>query len=343
MKILVTGGAGFLGSHVCDYYRKKNWEVVAYDNLTKYELNRTGYNADSARNYNIGFLKNAGVTLLKADIRDSQALLNATKGCDYIVHTAAQPAMTIGLENPDLDFSTNVIGTYNVLSTARALNIPVANCCTIHVYGNGINDHLTEEETRYALSPSAIDENYPILSGKITPLHASKICGEHYTRMFIDSYGLKAASFRLTGLYGERQFGGEDHGWVANFTIRTIMGRPITLFNTGKQVRDILHAQDLCACFHAFFTQQVPGIYTVGGGEEHAISLLETIEYLNKLNGGQSSPIVAGGERFGDLNYFVSNIRKVQENLQWKPCIHPQKGIAYLYNWVKENQNLFCC
>ncbi|MBF0362183.1 MAG: NAD-dependent epimerase/dehydratase family protein [Oligoflexia bacterium] len=341
MKVLVTGGAGFLGSHVSEFYRTKGWEVLAYDNLTKFELNRTGHNPEKIREYNQKFLNKIGAQLVEADIRDYQKLLAAARSCDYIIHTAAQPAMTIGIEDPDLDFTSNVVGTYNVLSVAKKLNIPVVNCCTIHVYGNGINDNLTEDPTRYLHTPVAISEDFPILTGKITPLHASKICGEHYVRMFIDTYGLKAASFRLTGLYGERQFGGEDHGWVANFTIRTVMNRPISLFNTGKQVRDILHAKDLCECFHAFYEQQIAGVYTVGGGPEHMISLIETLNYLGELNNNNKSEIKFAGERFGDLNYFVSDITKVRTNLKWQPKIKPKQGISYLYNWVRENRELF--
>lgn len=341
MKVLVTGGCGFIGSHICEFYRKKGWDVVAYDNMTKYELTRTGYDADKARDYNFNFLKNIGVEIKKADIRDISDLSNSAKSCNYIIHTAAQPAMTIAFENPELDFSTNVIGTFNVLLTAKKYNLPVANCCTIHVYGNGINNNLTEEKTRYIHNPSEIDENYPTMSGKITPLHASKKSAEDYVRMFIDSYDLKAASFRLTGLYGSRQFGGEDHGWVANFAIRTIKNQPITIFNTGKQVRDILYATDLCEAFHCFFEYQVPGIYTIGGGESHAISLIESIDVLAKLNNNIKPEIIYGGERFGDLLYFVCDSSKARKYLKWFPKIKPAEGISILYQWIKENQNIF--
>ena len=115
MKVMVTGGCGFLGSYVCELYRSKGSEVVSYDNMTKYELSRTGYNIEGARNHNRKFLKNIGVDLIEGDVRDIKKLMECTDGIDFIVHTAAQPAMTIGIEDPELDFSTNVLGTLNAL------------------------------------------------------------------------------------------------------------------------------------------------------------------------------------------------------------------------------------
>src|SRR5687768_15394695 len=143
MKILVTGGCGFLGSHICELFRAKGWNVVAYDNLTKYELNRTGYDVDASRRYNVDFLASIGVEIAVDDIRDLAALRRSAIGADFIAHTAAQPAMTISWEDPQLDFETNVAGTFNVLEVARQQGIPVASCSTIHTYGTGINDEIT--------------------------------------------------------------------------------------------------------------------------------------------------------------------------------------------------------
>jgi CDP-paratose 2-epimerase len=340
MKVLVTGGCGFVGSHVCEFYRNLEWDVISYDSMTKYELIKTGYNSDLARDHNWKFLEKTGVDLVKDDIRDLNALLEVATDCDYIVHTAAQPAMTLSIEDPNLDFTTNVLGTYNVLEVARRLQIPVVSCATIHVYGTGINDSLEEEETRYAREPATINETAPIMTGNITPLHASKMSGECYVRAFIDTYHITAASFRLTGLYGPRQFGGEDHGWVANFVIRALTKQPITIFNNGKQVRDILYAEDLCKAFHAFYEKKIPGIYNIGGGEENAISLIETIRYLEEIL-GYKIDYSFGGERWGDLYYWVSDISRAKENLGWNAETLPRDGIIDLIQWVKTNINIF--
>ena len=340
LKVLVTGGCGFLGSHVCEYYRNKGEEVVSFDNLTKHELMRTGYNVDAARMYNWNFLKDIGVELVKGDIRNKEELINAARGCDFIIHTAAQPAMTISIEYPELDITTNVIGTFNVLEAARKFDIPVVNCSTIHVYGNKINETLKEAETRFIREPPAIDENHPVLQGKLTPLHASKRAAEIYVQTYIDTYGVKAANFRLTGLYGPRQLGGEDHGWVANFTIRTILGLPIKIFGTDKQVRDILYASDAAEAFDAFYRNLLPGTYNIGGGVSNAISLGECLKLISKITGIEQK-IIYMPARHGDLWYFVCDITKANEKLGWKPKVSNEEGIKKLVDWVKENIELF--
>lgn len=340
MKVLVTGGCGFIGSHVCEFYIRKGADVVSYDNMTKYELARTGYATDEARGYHWTFLENLGVQMVRGDVKNFEQLFDATAGCDYIVHTAAQPAMTISIENPRLDFSTNLLGTFNVLEAARRLKIPMVYCCTIHVYGNKINDELTEAEKRYVLELPEIDENHPIVEGTLTPLHASKRAAELYVQTFIDTYGVEAASFRLTGLYGPRQFGGEDHGWVANFAIRSVLCWPIRIFGTGKQVRDILFATDVAEAFHAFYEARKPGIYNIGGGFKNSISLLECIDLLTEIIGKRPEVQFEPG-RLGDLRYFVCNYQKARNNFGWTPKVSPQEGVSRLVEWIKENRRLF--
>ena len=340
MKVLVTGGCGFLGSHVCAFYRDLGWDVVSYDNMTKYELKRTDLNVELARAYNWNQLEGIGVELVQKDIREFEDFRTAAVGCDFIVHTAAQPAMTVSIEEPRLDISTNVLGTFNVLEIARELGIPVASCSTIHVYGTAINDSLREEETRYVRKPPEIDETHPIMTGTLTPLHASKRALELYVQTYIASYGLCAASFRLTGIYGENQFGGEDHGWVAHFIISAIKKQTITLFGNGKQVRDIIYAKDVCRALHAFFEKRQSGIYNIGGGTKNAISLLECISCLEELL-GQKVEYRFGGDRVGDLKYFVCDTAKAAERLGWQAKVRPRDGIKRLINWVNGNREVF--
>jgi len=340
MKVLVTGGCGFLGSHVCEYYKKKGEEVVSFDNLTKHELMRTGYNVDNARYHNWNLLKELSVTLVKGDIRDKDEIFEAAKDCDYIVHTAAQPAMTIGTEQPELDLTTNVHGTFNVLEASRKYDIPVVNCSSIHVYGNKINETIKEGERRFTREPPDIDENYPIMQGKITPLHASKRSAEIYVQTYIDTYGLNAATFRLTGMYGPRQFGGEDHGWVANFAIRTLLKLPIKIFGTDKQVRDILYVSDAVSAFDAFYKNRKPGLYNIGGGIDHIISLGECLELIRKITGIEQD-IRFEPARSGDLWYFVCDITKAKKELGWTPKVSNEEGIKKLVDWIKDNIKLF--
>jgi CDP-paratose 2-epimerase len=340
MKVMVTGGCGFLGSHVCEYYIKKGAGVIAYDNMTKYELMRTGYVTDAARDYNRQLLKKLGVTLVRADVCDFARLEMAARGCDFIIHTAAQPAMTISWESPELDFATNVQGGFNVLEVARRLRIPMVNCATIHVYGNKINEALREGDSRYIRKPAAIDEGHPTVEGTLTPLHASKRSIDLYVQAYNDTYKLELASFRLTGIYGPQQFGGDDHGWVANFVIRAVLGMPITIYGTGKQLRDILYATDVAESFDAFYRSRKPGIYNIGGGEKASISLLECIELIKEIT-ARKPEVRFGPQRLGDLLYFVCDISKARRELGWEPRVSNRDGVTRLIDWVRKNERLF--
>ena len=340
MKILVTGGCGFLGSHICEYYKKKREDVIALDNLTKYELMRTGYNAKAARNYNVNFLKKIGVKMIKGDIRNKNLVMKTAQNCDYIVHTAAQPAMTVSIEQPELDFTTNVVGIFNLLEAARKYNIPLVNSSTIHVYGNAINETIKKGKDRFFRNPSTIPEDYPIMQGKITPLHASKRSAELLVQTYIDTYDIKAANFRLTGMYGPRQFGGEDHGWVANFAIRTLLGLPIKIYGTDKQVRDILYVSDAVTAFDAFYKSSKSGTYNIGGGKDTIISLKECLKMIKETVKTKQN-ISFEPARLGDLWYFACNITKADKEINWQPSISPKEGVKILIKWIKENIEIF--
>jgi CDP-paratose 2-epimerase len=341
VRVLVTGGCGFLGTNLCLFYRRQGAEVIAYDNLAKHEFLRNPYMKPEARFYNRTILKKKGVHVAVCDIRDKASLFRHSKKCDYLCHTAAQPAMTISWEDPELDFSTNVTGTFNVLEVARRLQVPAAICSSIHTYGpEKINRDLKEEATRYVRKPAAIDENEPLLQGTVTPLHASKRCDEIYAQSYIDTYRMKIACFRLTGIYGRYQFGGEDHGWVANFVIRSLLGLPIAIFGTGKQLRDILFADDVCEAFEAFYKTPLPGIYTLGGGEDNMISLLESLDLIEELTGSKLQVQYKPARR-GDLKYFVADSERFEKATGWKPLVRPREGVEKLIDWVKANRGLF--
>lgn len=336
MRVIVTGAAGFLGTHVCEYLRKKGHEIIGIDNLTMSELRRTGYSPQIAREYNVDFLKRQRITLLVKDITNWSEI-ETIRG-DFIIHCAAQPAMTIALEQPRLDLQANVVGTFNMLELARKTDAPIVTCSTIHVYGNKANQSLKEKETRFV--GESTSEDAPILQGDMTPLHSSKMSTELYVRAYIEAYGLKAAVFRLTGMYGPRQFAGMDHGWVSNFIIRTLTRKPIIIFGTDKQVRDILFATDACRAFEAFLRNQVSGTYNIGGGTKNSISLKECLAKIREITRVKQS-ISFKPPRFGDLHYFVCDIGKARRNLKWTPKISTDEGLRKTIEWTRKNKTLF--
>jgi CDP-paratose 2-epimerase len=343
MKLLCLGAAGFLGSHVCELFKSKGWNVLAYDNLTKYELSRTDYNVEKARQYNIDFLESIGVELVVEDIRDMAKLKYHAKGCDYVINCAAQPAMTIALENPGYDADVNIMGTLNILEVARELHIPVALCSTIHVYGNGINDYLYEKEDRFSIPCGSFDEHkqFELLTGQITPLHVSKYTTELYARAFIESFNSDIFVARLTGIYGERQTGSEDHGWAANFAVKTICEKPIKVFGTDKQCRDILYVKDAARVFLDWYERgRLSGVYNIGGGVPCLTSIKKCLQTLSDIT-SQKQNITIEPARPGDLWYFCCDIKKAESAFGWKPTVLPYEGITKLVNWVKQNQELF--
>jgi CDP-paratose 2-epimerase len=339
VKLLVTGGEGFLGSHVCAYYAKKGWQVLSIDNRTKFELSRIPYiNPYVARKYMMDYLTKLGTELIVGDICNAGALIDIASKYkpDYIIHCAAQPAMTISLESPTMSCQNNVLGTVNVLEVAHKLKVPVAICSTIHVYGNGDNknfDNLIEGEYAY-------NEDDSLLTGSITPLHADKISCENYARAFIESYESKVAIFRLSGIYGDAQWGGEDHAWTANFGWRTVLNMPIKIFGTDKQIRDIVYADDVVKAFDLWFENgQSSGIYNIGGGIQCKTSLRGCLNYQSQLS-GKTQDIEIAPYRKGDLWYFICDISKAKEIFSWQPEILPYEGLKRQLIWIQDNLKL---
>ena len=344
MKVLITGVAGFLGTHVAEYFKKQGWEVIGIDNLTDYELNRTEFNTARARAYNLEFLKSLGIEFHNWDCRTVNYTDFLKMEIDFIIHCAAQPAMTIAIEDPKYDADDNIISCVNMLQVAKWLNIPFVNCSSIHVYGNDSNENLTVTETRFKREwHEEINEETSVLQGELTPLHVSKFTTELYAKSFAEMYGMKTASFRITGMFGERQFGGMDHGWVANFVIRNIMQRPITIFGTDKQVRDILYAEDVARAFYFWFVAGCPtGTYNIGGGMKNSISLGECLKEISDLTGNKQFEWSIVPKRKGDLWYFVCDYQKAKRDFGWEPQISVTDGLKKIIKWVEENKELFC-
>jgi CDP-paratose 2-epimerase len=342
MKVLITGVAGFLGTHVAELFKNIGFEVIGIDNLTDYELSKEHYNVSLARKHNLDFLESKGIQFLKIDCRSIVAsdFVQEYPDIGYIIHCAAQPTMTLSIKDPYYDMDENIAATVNMLEIAKLLNIPFAYCSSVHVYGNCSNEMLTETPTRFRAVNEEVNESYPVLFGELTPLHVSKYSAELYCKCYHEMYGIPVAIFRLTGMYGPRQFGGINHGWVANFAIKTQTEKEIIVYGTDKQVRDILYVGDAADAFLDWYMHNCPsGTYNIGGGYKYSISINECLSKL-KLITGKEQNIRLEPKRVGDMHYFVCDYQKAKDSFGWEPSVGPDIGLKLLVRWIKENEEI---
>ena len=336
-KILITGGCGFIGSNLAAHFLAKGWEVVAFDNFSRpgAESNAAWLEQQAAGRLSIAI----------GDIRDYEPLCEAMQGVDVVAHLAAQVAVTTSVQNPREDFLINALGGFNVLEAARQCGSDpiVLYASTNKVYGGLESLQVELNGLHYELAAYSlgISEDFPI--DLHSPYGCSKGAIDLYMLDYARIYGLRTVVFRQSCIYGPRQFGVEDQGWVAHFVISSVLGRPVTIYGDGMQVRDVLHVSDLIAAFE----QAIDRIescrgraYNLGGGPQNALSLLELI---HRLEAGQSRPVALafGDWRPGDQKVYVSDIRKAQRELGWAPRIGIAQGLENLHSWVDENRELF--
>lgn len=342
MKILVTGGAGFIGSNLSDYYLKKGCEVTIFDNLSRKGTEK-----------NLEWLKSnhkKNLTFIKGDIRDFDSISNVSKNIDMILHTAAQVAVTTSVKNPREDFEINALGTFNVLEAARQNNTDplIIFCSTNKVYGNNVNAiPLIEKEIRYEFSDpefaDGIPEDFSTDANEHTPYGSSKYAADVFMRDFSAVYGMKTVTFRCSCIYGTRQFGNEDQGWVAYFTISSILNKPITIYGDGKQVRDILFVDDLVRAFDIAsenMNKTKGQVFNIGGGPKNTISLLELIGLLEKITKNKIKLSFDDWRPF-DQKVYISDIRKAKKTFGWEPKNTKEEGIKKLLEWVNSEKKSF--
>ncbi|NOX97924.1 MAG: NAD-dependent epimerase/dehydratase family protein [Nitrospirae bacterium] len=344
MRVLVTGGAGLVGSHAAEYYARKGDKVIVLDNLRRSQL--FGYDEKSVE-YNWHYLAEyKNIERMKGDVREEKDVLSALgEGVDVVIHAAGQPGVPPSVRKPKEDFSINALGTLTVLEGVRKI-CPRATfiyCSTNKVYGENVDEiSLKELETRYSYKDrEGISEEMPIDRCGHTPYGASKYVGDLYTQEYAYIYGMKTAVFRMSCIYGTRQFGFEDQGWVAWFIIAALTGKPITIYGNGKQVRDLLYAEDLIEAYDKFIkSDSKHAVFNIGGGPENTLSLLEFLEVLEKET-GKRSKLVFRDWRPSDQKVYISEISKVRERLGWAPKISPREGVKRLVEWVRDNKRIF--
>lgn len=337
--VLITGGAGFIGSNLADRLIQEGHSVTIFDNLSR-----------SGCESNIAWLRDthgAGAfTLLQGDLTDFSALRGATEGAQRVYHLAGQVAVTTSVQNPRKDFEDNALGTFNALEAARqAGDDPIfLYASTNKVYGGMDDVKVVEGETqyRYRNRPHGISEEQPL--DFHSPYGCSKGAGDQYTRDYARIYGLRTVVMRQSCIYGYRQFGIEDQGWLAWFIIAALKNRPITIYGDGKQVRDVLFIDDLLDAYDAAVQRigtAAGEVYNVGGGPNNMLSIwCEFGPMLEDLLGEQI-PVTHADWRPGDQRVYVSDIRKAKRELGWQPQVSVREGVRRLFEWISDNQDLF--
>ena len=344
MKVLITGAAGFVGSHCAEYYALKGAEVYGIDNLIRSQLFKS---RKKSVEYNWEYLaRYKNIHRIKADLRYPETFSRLRKQkFDLVIHTAAQPGVGFSLKNPQDDFSLNALATFNVLEFVRKY-CPQATfiyCSTNKVYGARVSQFkIKEYNSRYEFrNIKAVNEQVGIDLTPHTPYGVSKYVGDIYTQEYGAVYKIKSAVFRMSCIYGTRQFGFEDQGWLAWFLISGLKNRKITIYGDGKQVRDVLYVSDLVEAFDKFYHSRIDsGVFNIGGGIKNSISLLEYIKFLEN-NFNIRFKIRFDNWRLYDQKVYISDISYVSRRLNWKPKIDYQEGIRRLYIWVKNNIQLF--
>jgi CDP-paratose 2-epimerase len=335
--VLITGGAGFIGSNLAHRLLGDGQRVRVLDNLSRPGVEQ-----------NLQWLRETHgdrLEAITADVRDVAKVRQAMTGVSQVFHFAAQVAVTTSLVNPQEDFAVNAQGTLNVLEAVRAQRKPPALVLTStnKVYGGLEDVGLAIDDGRYgpqdpALRASGISEARSL--DFHSPYGCSKGTADQYVVDYARSFGLATTVFRMSCIYGPRQFGTEDQGWVAHFILRALRAEPITLYGDGRQVRDVLFVDDLV---DAFVLAQEQGArlagraFNMGGGARNAISLLDLLDRIEQLHGARPDTEFDKW-RTGDQRWYVSDTSAFQAATGWKPKVAAGDGIERLYRWLAARQ-----
>ncbi len=341
--LLVTGAGGFIGYHAAVHFREQGYRVLALDNLSRLRHLRGKTEASYTANWD-RLADRTGVDRVQADVTNRESLRGPVEEADAILHAAGQTAVTASLTDPGNDFNVNTVGTLNLLEAARGApgNPAFLFCSTNKVYGNWVNQiDVREEDRRYRFDDpgyrEGIPENLGIDGTKHTPYGCSKLAADLYVQEYARTYDLRTGVFRMSCVYGPHQLGLEDQGWLAWFTLAALLGKPITIYGNGKQVRDVLYVSDLMELFEAFLGAETSGVWNVGGGPVHTTSLLDLLSMLEDLVGIRPDRTFQDW-RTGDQKVYVSRLSRVRRNLGWSPTVGLEDGLERLVEWMKNNQ-----
>ena len=336
--IVVTGGSGFVGCNIADALATRGDRVLVLDNLA-----RPGV-TENARWLNERHGDH--LEIVTADIRDEEAVTAVVSEASAVLHLAGQVAVTCSLERPIDDFEINARGTLNVLEAVRLHNptAPVIFASTNKVYGRLLADSaVARQKDRYVPIETAfadgVAEDTPL--DLYSPYGCSKGAADQYVRDYARVFGLRTAVLRMSCIYGPRQFGTEDQGWIAHFLLQAMRNEPITVYGDGLQVRDALHVSDAVAAWLGALDHidAVAGrVFNLGGGIENSVSLIELIDLIGELR-GEKPRMKYAVWRPGDQPWYVSDIRAISAAIRWRPRLRLREGLQTLYRWLSSRRD----
>ncbi|MBI2755657.1 MAG: GDP-mannose 4,6-dehydratase [Chloroflexi bacterium] len=348
MHVVVTGGAGFIGSNVAAAYLRDGHRVTVFDVLrrrgTEWNLRWLTDEVDAGQ---------GRLTFVRGDVRDAKlvASVAGAPDVDLVFHFAAQPAVTTSLVDPREDLDINLGGTFNVLEAvrgSRAKRQPsMFFTSTNKVYGSLDHRQVVETDARYRFSAPeldarGVDESEPL--DFHSPYGCSKGAADQYVRDYARIYGLRTVVFRMSCIYGTRQFGNEDQGWLAHFLIAAATGQPLTIYGNGKQVRDILFVDDLVRAFQTAaerIDSTAGRVYNMGGGPANSLSIWRELRPMIEDLAGRSLRPSLGEWRPGDQPIYVSDTSAAGRDFGWSPRVGISEGLGLLWSWVQEHRELF--
>jgi UDP-glucose 4-epimerase len=296
-RYLVTGGAGFIGSHVVDVLLREGNQVRVLDNLS------IGRKENLAR----------AVELVESDVRDLKSLLSAAKGVDCIIHEAAVSSISLSVKEPVLSNEVNVTGTLNVLIAAKEARVGrVVFASSSAVYGEGETLPKSEKMTCRPVSPYGVQ----------------KLCGEFYCKVFSRNFGIEAVCLRYFNVFGPRQVTGAQHSAVIpDFILKMLRGESPVIFGDGQQTRDFVYIENVArSTVDASKASEVSGrVFNIGGGR--GVSLNKLVSVINNLLGTRIKPFY-GSPRQGEIQYSQADIKLARKRLGYRVRISFEEGLA---------------
>ncbi|MBZ9677590.1 NAD-dependent epimerase/dehydratase family protein [Mesorhizobium sp. ES1-1] len=333
--VAIVGGSGFIGSNLADSLMSDGKPVLVIDNLSRPGVEQ-----------NLQWLAQKHGNLLaveRADVRDAKAMMSALAAAKAIFHLAAQTAVTTSLADPAEDLDVNVRGTFHVLEAGGRVGAPVIFASTNKVYGALPQIAVRQARDHYEPCDDDIRANgvgEDVGLDFCTPYGCSKGAADQYVLDYAKSYGLSTAVLRMSCIYGPRQFGTEDQGWVAHFLLSALAGRPITIYGDGLQVRDILHVNDAVAAYRGVLARidDLKGqAFNLGGGPRNAVSLRALVAEIASMT-GENIALHYDRGRTGDQPFFVADTRKIEAALGWQAKFSWRDGLRDLAAWLRQHR-----